>query len=115
MKKVFAGIGITIGTIVICIGIAFGCGWLHVGYTQTVGKAQTNAENQVFHQTQAYIDGAVSDISKVKLEYEQSKDKDTKQALASYIRSTYANLNPSDINNPPIAEWLRDVQNGNLN
>ncbi|HEX2986063.1 MAG TPA: hypothetical protein VHO71_04535 [Caproiciproducens sp.] len=115
MKKVLCGIFGTVLAVAICVGIAFGTGWLNVGYTKTVGKAQTNAENQVFHQTQAYIDGAVSDISKVKLEYEQAKDKDTKQALLSYIRSTYANLNPADINNPSVAEWLRDVQNGNFN
>ncbi|HEX3017921.1 MAG TPA: hypothetical protein VHP31_08730 [Caproicibacter sp.] len=115
MKKVLCIVLSTFVVIAACIGIAFGCGWLNVGYTKTISKAQTNAENQVFHQTQAYIDGAVSDIAKVKLEYEQAKDKDSKQALLNYIRSTYANLNPADINNPSVAEWLRDVQSGNLN
>lgn len=115
MKKVLVGIGIAVVIIAAFTGIAFGCGWLKVGYTKTVSKAQTNAENQVFHQTQAYIDGATQDISKVKLEYEQSKDTSSKKALLSYIRSTYANLNPSDINNQSVSEWLRNVQNGNIN
>ena len=115
MKKVLAIVGSVIVVIAIFVGIAFGCGWLNVGYTQIVGKAQQNAETKVFHQTQAYVDGATQDISKVKLEYEQSKDKAAKKALINYIEETYANLNPDDINNPSISSWLRDVQNGNMN
>lgn len=101
--------------IALLIGIGFGTGYLNVGYTETVGKAQQNAETKVFHQTQAYVDGAVQDISKVKSEYEKSKDEATKKALIDYVSSTYSNLDPAQINNPTISNWLRDIQNGSIN
>lgn len=115
MKKVLAVIGSVILVVAVFVGIGFGTGYLNVGYTQTVGKAQQNAENKVFHQTQAYVDGAVQDISKTKLEYDKSKDETAKKALVDYIQSTYANLDPSQINNSSIASWLRDIQNGSIN
>lgn len=115
MKKVLIVLGIIVAVVGLCIGIAFGTGWAHVGYTQTVGKAQQNADTTVYHHTQAYIDGAAKDIAKVKLEYEQSTDAAGKKALVEYIQTSYANVDPSQINNPSVAAWLRAVQNNTLN
>jgi hypothetical protein len=115
MKKVFAGIGISLGVIALFIGIGFGSGYLNVGYTNTVGKAQQNADTNVFHSTQAYVDGATADIAKVKLEYDQSTDSTGKHALINYIRASYPNLDPDLITNPTISDWYRDIMNGTVN
>lgn len=117
-SKVKIVVGSIIGVVAIIaifIGIGFGCGWLNVGYTNTVGKAQQNADTHVFHETQAYVDGATADIAKIKLEYDQSTDDTAKHALINYVRSSYPNLDPSLIENPTIKSWYLDIQNGSVN
>jgi purine nucleoside permease len=115
MKRVLATIGIVLGIIAAIIGIGFGTGYLNVGYTNTVGKAQQNANTNVFHSTQAYTDGAIADIAKVKLEYDQSADATARAGLVNYVRSSYPNLDPSLINNPIVRSWYQDIMDGSIN
>lgn len=114
MKKFFTYSGITIGVIALIILIAWGTGGLNILYTKTIGKDQQNAQTTVFHQTQGYVDGAVSDISKVKLEYDQSNDTTAKEGLINYVRTNYSNLDPSLINNLTIRAWLQHIQDGTV-
>lgn len=115
MKKVFACIAACIAVAAILIGLAFATGWLNVGYTETVGKAQKNAETKVFHQTQAYVDGAVADLAKIKLEYDQSSDDTAKHGLVSYVRSRYPDFDADYISDPALKSWYQGIKDGSIN
>jgi len=70
---------VVLGT-AIMIGIAFGLGYLGVGYTKTVGKAQQNANRTVFEQTQSYVEGKRQELVKFHYEWTQATtDIDKKQ------------------------------------
>lgn len=112
MKYVITGIVSFVLIVAVLIGIGFATGSLGAKYTETVGVAQKNAENKAFHNNQVYIDGVVKDIAKIKLEYERSTDDTEKTALINYIKQSYSNIDPKQINNPTISQWLRDIQSG---
>lgn len=52
-----------------------------------------NARRNVFENTQSYVQGKIEDLSNYKLQYDQAKDNDSKQAIESVIRSQFANFN----------------------
>jgi len=115
MKNKLLIITVIIVAVAVFMAIGFGTGYLGVGYTKTVVKAQQNANTEVFHETQAYIDGATADIAKVKLEYDQSTDVTAKHALINYVRASYPNLDISLINNTIVKDWYIEIQNDEIN
>ena len=68
MKQVFAAIGIFVGALMILVGLNFFFGWVNVGYTKTVGKAQQNAQRTVFEETQSYVEGKRQEVTKYRYE-----------------------------------------------
>ena len=94
-------IGTLIGIIFICgiMLLSFSFGWFGVGYTKTVGKAQRNAETEVFKNSQTYVDGVVTNFEKQKLAYTLSKDSVERKAIAMYMITTcllYTSPSPRD-------------------
>jgi len=92
MKQVFAAIGIFVGFLVVMIGLNFMFGWVNVGYTKTVGKAQQNAERTVYEESQSYVEGKRQEINKYRLEYKREKDPQAKEAIRQTILQSVANF-----------------------
>ena len=57
-------LGVTIPTIVLILAVVFVLGAAGVVYTQTIGKAQQNAEREVFKSSVAYTEQAASFLAK---------------------------------------------------
>ena len=72
-------------------------GWFGVGYTKTVGKAQENANREVFEQTQSYVEGKRQELTKYRLEYMEDKDSTDREAIRRTILSSFANFDENKL------------------
>jgi len=98
-----------IGGIILFVALYFGLGYLGVIGTKTVGKAQQNANREVFEQTQSYVEGKRQEL--IKLHHEWIKaDADSKIAIEATIRSSFANFDESKIEHPELYNFLKTVK-----
>ena len=81
-------------TLAIIIGAMFGFGYLGVGYTKTVGKAQQDARREVFEATRSYNQGKVQELAKCLREYDAAEDK---SAIRATIIHRFADYDESNL------------------
>ena len=93
----------------IAIGLSFAFGWVGVGYTKTVGKAQENARREVFEQTQSYVEGKRQELTKYRLEYMEAKDEQEKHALKVTILQSFANFDVTKLP-PDLQTFLESLK-----
>lgn len=96
-KNIFLGILGFFGVIVLFMVATYAFGWFGVGYTKTVGKAQQNAQRQVFEETQSYVEGKRQEVTKYRLEYLEDKNPDDRAAIRATIHSSLANFDKSKL------------------
>lgn len=95
--------------LIVSIGLTFGFGWLGVGYTKTVVKAQQNAERTVFEQTQSYVEGKRQELVKFHHEWIQANGKD-KKTIESVVRQSFSNFDEKKIEQPELYDWLKQIK-----
>ena len=76
-------IGIRILVIIVLLTIVGGAGG--VIYTKTIGKAQKNAEREVFKESVAYTEQAASFLAKSYKEYNDAETKADKKTVMEYV------------------------------
>lgn len=94
MKQFFIGLLIFIGIISAGIGLSYGFGWIGVHQTKTIGKAQQNAEREVFEQTQSYVDGKRQSAIKLYKEWLHA-DESTKRSIEQIVSMEFATFDES--------------------
>jgi len=115
MKEVLAWILGIIVLVAILIGLSFVFGWFGVGYTKTIGKAQINANREVFKESKVYVEGMASDLAKYKYEITTEKDPIAIKAIADLIIEKYGNFDITKLEDISLQNFLRDVRNGKYN
>lgn len=70
--------------------LSYAFGWFGVSYTKTVGKAQQNAETEVYKSSQTYIDGRLSELERYRLEYIRDTAPDSRQAIKTLLIQHFA-------------------------
>ena len=93
--KIIAGIAI--------LAVLGGVG--QVAYTRTIGKAQTNAEREVFKSTVAYTEQAASFLAKSYKEYNDASNDNEKEAIMEYVIMRYPNLDTDSIDNSTLKQF----------
>lgn len=76
-----------------------------VAYTRTIGKAQTNAEREVFKSTVAYTEQAASFLAKSYKEYNDTSNDNEKEAIMEYVIMRYPNLDTDSIDNSTLKQF----------
>ena len=94
----------------IIFGLTLGFGWFGVYATKTVGKAQQNANREVFEQTQSYIEAKRQELTKLHHEWMQANQSD-KLPIEAIIRQSFANFDESKITDPDLYTFLKSVKN----
>jgi len=110
MKQVFAAIGIFVGALMILVGLNFFFGWVNVGYTKTVGKAQQNAQRTVFKETQFYVEGKCQFLNKEREEYRREKDSVSKEAIRQSILHEMANFDLNKLSSDDYS-FVQELKN----
>lgn len=72
---------------------------------QNLKSRYTDADRQVFKQSVTYNEGVLDDLAKYKYEYTQA-DEVEKKAIASLVRSRFANFDKNKIENRELVDFL---------
>lgn len=92
------------------VALSFVFGWTDILFTKTVGKAQQNANREVFEQTQSYVEGKRQELTKYRLEYMQSKTAQDSNAIKMTILQDFANFDNTKLP-PELKSFLESLQN----
>lgn len=101
----YVGTKVTIPTIVWILAVVFVLGAAGVVYTQTIGKAQKNAEREVFKDSVAYTEQAASFLAKSYKEYNDAETEQDKGAIMEYVVLRYPNLDTDSIDNSTLRQF----------
>jgi hypothetical protein len=87
--------------ILLILVLAYGVGSLATGGNLVIYRfwapKQANAEREVFVNTNSYIQGKTDYLSRLRFEYQSSKDESQKAALRTLILSEAANVDNSKL------------------
>ena len=98
--------------IILLIALTFGLGYLGVFHTKTVGKAQHNADREVFEQTQSYVEGKRQEAMKMYKEWVQAETPTEKKALENLVAHTFANIDEQKYFTNPVKTWVYNCKYG---
>ncbi len=73
MKDFFKAIGMFLLVVILLTSVGYGLSWFGVFSTKTVGKAQQNAETEVYESTNAFTKAKRQEIIKYYKEYNECK------------------------------------------
>lgn len=76
-----------------------------VAYTRTIGKAQKNAEREVFKDSVAYTEQASSFLAKSYKEYNDAETDADKKTIMEYVIMRYPNLDTDSIDNSTLKQF----------
>ena len=87
-------------------------GIIGVGYTSTIGKAQKNAEREVFKDSVAYTEQAASFLAKSYKEYNDAESDADKNTIMEYVVMRYPNLDTDSIDSSTLKQfYIRCLNN----
>ena len=92
------------------LALSLGLGYFNVFATKTVGKAQQNANREVFEQTQSYVEGKRQELIKYHHEWVKASKED-KESIQASIRLSFANFDDELIKDPDLYSFLKMVKN----
>lgn len=111
MKDMFKGIGIFLIIVVVMLGVGYGMGWYGVGYTKTVGKAQQNAETEVFESSNAFVKAKKQEILKAYKEYHSTTDEQERKAIAYTLSLSLADFDEDKyIQDYKLLQWVKQIK-----
>ena len=113
--KVILGIFIGLVIIALLIGLSFGMGWMGNRYDETITKEHINIEHENFKQSNAYLDGIADDLAGYKYELMTEENEMARKAMIELIIDRTSNIDPYDLDDPSLINFLIDVKNGSYN
>jgi len=109
MRQFFAIVGAVVVALAIVVGLVYGYLYLY----KDVAPKFEDARRDVFVNTQSYVEGKISLLTKIRLEYQQTKEQDEKNALRQYMLSEAASVDNSKLP-ADLQTFLRDLQNAEV-
>ena len=100
---------IILSVIVILIGLDFGTGYLGVVKTNTVEKAQKNADREVFKKSQSFIDGKSQEALKMYREYKAANPED-RLAIKKLVALSFSGVDEEDLPEATLRKFVRDCK-----
>lgn len=109
--KIF-GIGVLIFVGLTALG--FATGEIQALYNRTTGSHISSSETDMWHNSKGYTDGMAQDLSKYKLELNQTKDATARGAIIDHINEEFSNFDENKIKNQDLRQFLIDCRNENI-
>jgi hypothetical protein len=104
--KIILLVGIFVVTMV---GLSYGFGWIGVHQTKTIGKAQKNAEREVFEQTQSYVMAKRQEALKLYKEYKAANTNEEKESIKQIASHSFAEFDETKLEGP-IYNFIYDCK-----
>ena len=103
-------IGLVLLGFVVVIGLVWGMGYLGVGYTKTVGKAQKNADTEVFYETQQYVRSMTIDAQDMYREYQKLGTDEERRGYKQIVAQHFADFNEEEHLQGKIRDFIHDCK-----
>lgn len=97
-KEFLKGSLIFIAIILLFLAIGQGVGWFNVFSTRTLGKAQQNAQTEVYYETQSFVTAKKQAALKYYKEY-QKADSTEKEVLKQLISNEFSDFDENKLDN----------------
>lgn len=107
MKKFLAGLATAVG-VAICVGGIAALIFFGPDIHQFFGTRYADADREIFKGTVTYNEGMLDDLAEYKYEYDKAADEVEKAAIASLVRSRFANFDQSRIENRDLLKFLEE-------
>lgn len=78
--------------------LSLSMGWFHVFETRTVGKAQQNAQREVFEETQSFVESKRQEALKWYKEYQDNPE--NRAAIEEMVAHSFANFDENLLQGP---------------
>lgn len=102
-------VGAIVLAVVVSLTVLGGIGG--VAYTKTIGKAQKEAEREVFKEGVAYTEQAGSFLAKSYKEYKDAESDADKKTVMEYVIMRYPNLDLDSIDNDTLKQFYMKCLN----
>lgn len=91
----------------ICLGVVtFAAGGFNLLYYKVFAPRYEDVRRDVFENTQSYIHGKITDLAKIKWEYDNSTSKVARKALQQRVLHDFAEFPADKIKEPALKRWL---------
>ena len=111
MKEVFKYIGIGVLVLGLLIGASYGFGWIGVHQTKTIGKAQKNANREVYEETNSFTKGKRQEIIKYYKEWSEAETLEDKKAIETILSMSLADFDEDRfITDAKLLNWVKRVK-----
>ena len=105
---VFAIIVIIAAIALVLFGVLHGNLFLYKYFAPKYQKAHRD----VWEQTPSRIIGAEQDIAHRYYEFQKTNNSDEKEAICSYLRQAYSDINPDDLRDYTLRQFFRECKYG---
>jgi hypothetical protein len=105
MKKVF----IVVGIIILLILVSIASEVYNIQWMKFFGVMREDARREKFEETKSYNQGKIQDLAKYYEEYQFASDED-KPAIATVIKSQFADFDMDNLNNEKLKSFLLQVR-----
>lgn len=96
MKNWIIWIVVSLLTIGGGIGLSYTFGWIGVHQTATIGKAQKDAEREVYEQSQSYVQAKKQEALKFYQEYQKAEPSE-KQGIKAIVSHSFAEFDETKL------------------
>ena len=111
MKELAKVLAIILIALAISIGVVYTLGWAEVLRTETVGKAQQNANRTVYEETSSFTKGKRQEIIKTYKEWSETESIEEKKAIESILSMSLADFDEDKfITDPKLLSWVKEVK-----
>lgn len=108
MKKFGYGVGI-LAALFAVVALLFGLTWLGIEWRGFFGPKAADVERKTFQKTRSYNQGMVQQLTRYRLQYIRTKDEDEKKAIASTVRTMFAEYDPASLPNQELRDFMKEV------
>ena len=97
-------------TVIGVILFAIAAKYAQIAWTKHFSPMEQDVQRQVFQETKSYNEGKLQQLAKYRLEYLQSADQDSKDAIASTVRSMFADFDTTNMPDNALKTWILQIR-----
>ncbi len=107
--KTLGWIAAGFAAVVVVFSLMFGLTWLGIEWRGFFGPKRAAVEREIFYETRSYNEGMIQQLSRFRLQYIQADSDVEKAAIASTVRTMFAEYNTETLPNPELRTFLQEI------
>ena len=108
MKQIGIGVSVVAGLFAV-VALCFGLTWLGIEWRGFFGPKKAAVERKIFRETRSYDEGMIQQLSRYRLQYIRAENPEEKAAIASTVRTMFAEYDPEKCPSLELKQFLKEV------